>query len=114
MFKVAIIGGEQTNNYEKFQSKCIFYLKNKAKEGNYIIIYTVGDKFVKKFAEKYGIATKTFYCDFLTYQKQALKVRAEKLLSDCDAVIAFRNDLKDIQIITKLANEKGLQVRKVI
>lgn len=112
MFKVAIIGGELTKDYEKFKEKCINCLRNKAKEGA-IMIYSTGDSYVKKFSSKYGIPTKIFYCDFKTYKNNALKVRAENMLFDCDAVIAFRNDLKDVQMITKLAADKGLQVRKI-
>lgn len=114
MFKVAIIGGELTGDYPKFKEKCIYYLSRKAKEGNGIMIYTTGDKYVTEFARRYGITTKTFYCDFQTYKRQALKVRAENLLQDCDAIIAFRNDLKDIQMITNLATEKGIQIKRVI
>jgi len=110
MFKVAIIGGELSGDYPKFVERCTIFLKNKAKEG--IMIYSTGDKFVNEFAKKYGIITKIFYCDFQTYGRQALKVRAENLLKDCDGVIAFRRDLKDIQMIIKLAEEKKITVKK--
>jgi len=112
MFKVAIIGGELTGDYTKFKEKCIYFLRNKVKEDS-IMIYTTGDKFVDEFAKRYRITTRVFYCDFKTYNRNALKVRAENMLEDCDGVIAFRNDLKDIQMITKLAAEKKLQVKKV-
>ena len=37
MFNVVIIGGEFTDNYEKFQEKCIFYLKSKAEKVNVFV-----------------------------------------------------------------------------
>lgn len=111
MFKVAIIGGEGSKDYTKFKEKCIYYLKNRTKEG--IMIYTIGDKFVDAFAERYHITTRFFPCDFKTFGKEALKVRAEEMLKECDAVIAFKDGLKSTQMITKMAVEQGLPLRNV-
>ncbi len=110
MFKVAIIGGERTGDYPKFKEKCINLLRNKAKEGG-IMIYTIGDKYVEAFAERYGIDYVFFPCDFQTFGRDALKYRAENLLKDADALIAFSKQIKDVDMIVRLANEKGIPVR---
>lgn len=110
MFKVVIVGGEHTHDYARFKKKCIECLKNKAKEGR-IIIYTTGDRFVDAFSERYGIDTRFFPCDFKHYGKDALKYRAEAVLEDADAVIAFNDGQKDSQMIAKMAAEKGLPLR---
>ena len=111
MFKVAIIGGEKTNDYPKFKKKCIQCLKNKVKEDS-IMIYTIGDRFVDAFSERYSIPTRFFPCDFKTFGKDALKVRAEYLMEDVDALIAFNyKNNKDASYFVNLANEKGIPVR---
>lgn len=112
MFKVAIIGGEYTGNYSGFKKVCIKCLENKVKTGR-IMIYTIGDKFVEAFAERFGISTHFFGADFKSHGKDALKIRAENMLKDCDAVISFDTNIKDIELITKMAVSKGLPIRKI-
>ena len=113
MFKVAIIGGEAMGDYPRFKKKCMECLKNKVKEDS-IMIYTVGDRYVDAFAERYGIDTRFFGCDFKHHGRNALKERAEALLEDCNAVIIFENGLKDTQMIKKMAAEKGLPLRVIM
>ena len=110
MFKVAIIGGEQTGDYLKFKKTCKTCLKKKAEEGA-IMIYTIGDRYVEAFAERYGIYIHTFPANFDIYGTMALKLRAQSLLRDCDGVIIFDNGTKDSDIIKKMATEKGLPIR---
>lgn len=112
MFRVAIVGGEGMGDYPRFKEKCIKILSNKAKEGG-IVIYTTGDRFVEAFAERYRIDTRTFYTDFKKYGKDALKVRNEEMLSDCDAVIGFDDGLKDTKMIIKMATDLNLPLRKL-
>ena len=112
MFRVAIVGGENATEFNIFKQKCIFYLRNKAKEGR-IIIYTTGDKFVDAFSERYGIDTRFFPCDFKRFGRDALRYRAEDILKDADAVISFNDGQKDTQMITKMAVEKGLPLRNI-
>jgi predicted secreted acid phosphatase len=111
MFKVAIIGGQNRNNYTEFESKCIYYLSRRAKNKEPIIILTTGDKLVEKFCQKFSIPFRYFYADFKTYKRKALNVRNEKLLSECNAVIYFNDGLKDSQDIYYLALEKGIPSR---
>ena len=113
MFKVAIVGGENTGNYEFFKEKCIFFLRNKAKSGGGITIYTTGDEYVNKFSARYGIDVRTFYTDWNKNGKNALKERNEKLLDTCDAMILFDNEIKSDQILFSIDKEKGIPCRKV-
>lgn len=111
MFNVAIIGGEQTGNYPMFKKKVINLIKNKAKQGG-IMILTTGDRYVEAFAERYGIDYTFFPCDFATFGRNALKYRAENLLENADALIAFSTNIKDVDMIAKMAAEKGIPIRK--
>ncbi len=113
MFKVAIIGGENMGNYPFFETKCVNCLKNKAKtEG--VTIYTTGDSFVTRFAEKFGLTTRTFYTDWRTYGRDALKQRNIEMLSDCDAIISFNDGIKDTKMIVQMGIEKGLPHRLIL
>lgn len=114
MFNVAIIGGEGYENYPKFQEKCIKILKNKSKSGEGITILSTGDEIVAKFAEKFRITLRPFYCDWKSHGKNALKVRNERLLENCDAIILFDDGIKDNQIILNMAKEKKIPNRKII
>ena len=111
MFRVAIVGGKDTNNYENFRIKCISLLKNKAKEG--IFILSTGDDFVDEFAMRYKIDVQNFYTDFAKFANLALKKRNELLLDNCDALIAFLPERKDIQHIISMAEEKHIPIRRV-
>lgn len=59
MFKVAIIGGQNRNNYTEFESKCIYYLSRRAKNKEPIIILTTGDKLVEKFCQNLAYRSDT-------------------------------------------------------
>ena len=113
MFKVVIVGGESTRDYEHFKKKCIECLRNKAKEGG-IMIYTTGDRFVDAFSEQYRIDTRFFPANFKKYGRDALKVRATEMMEDADALITFNNDgHKESRIFTNMAAEKGLPMRNI-
>ena len=58
MFKVAIIGGENLGNYKLFAEKCVYFLKNKTKNG--ITILSTGDKYVNVFAKATNIDVKQY------------------------------------------------------
>lgn len=111
MFKVAIIGGKETNDYERFRTKCINLLRNKAKEG--IFILSTGDDYVDKFASRYRIDVENFYADFTKFGKMALKKRNDNLFAKCDAVIAFSPEKKDIQTIVNFAKEHNIPTREI-
>lgn len=111
MFNVAIVGGEGMGNYPFFETKCINILRNKAKSGEGITLFTTGDEFVTKFATKFGITVHTFYTEWNKYGKNALKMRNEALLTNCNAIISFDDAIKDTQILTKMAIDKGIQNR---
>ena len=113
MFNVAIIGGENTPDYQFFQDKCIYYLKSKVKEGEYIRILTIGDKYVDIFANKYGIETKQYNVAW-TKKKDLtpLNNRNKELINDADAIIYFDTNRKSLEHIYKLASDKPSILRR--
>ena len=111
MFNVIIIGGEKTNNYSLFKEKCIFYLKDKAKSGDGITILSTGDKFVDLFANKYGIVVQYFMPNWKVDGKMALSVRNNKMLNKANAVIAFDDGSKDMEILLSECKNKNIPLR---
>ena len=110
MFKVLIIGAEDMGDYEKFCKKTIYYLAKKKKSE--IMIYSLGDEFIDVFAKKNGVDTKFFPVNWKTYGRDALKERAERVLSDCDSIIVFSTK-KDTEVLVKMAQSKNIPIRKV-
>ena len=111
MFKVIIVGGENTNDYKFFAKKCIFYLKNKAKEG--ITILTTGDAYVNAFAKACNIDVKTYNTEWGSYGNNALKVRNQKMVQECDAIIIFNDGNKNNTFFQTLAVENNKPIRMV-
>lgn len=111
MFKVIIIGGKCAPNYEFFENKCKFYLKNQAKNG--IMIYSTGDKFVEIFSKRFGIDVKYFNVDWKKFKGDALKERNEKMFKDADAIIAFSNGTKNIESFITSAKYYNTPIRTI-
>lgn len=111
MFNVIIVGGEKTNNFSLFRDKCIFYLKNKAKSGEGLTILSTGDKFVDLFANKYGIVVQYFFPNWKEDGKMALSIRNSKMLNKANAVIAFDDGSKDMEILLSECRNKKIPLR---
>ena len=111
MFNVAIIGAEGLNDYYYCQGKCINCLKRKSEEKEPITIFSTGDSFVDLFSTKFGINVKNFYTNWRDHGKNALKVRNEEILANCNALIAFNDNRKDTKMLYDLAVERGIPVR---
>lgn len=114
MFKVAIIGGAETNDYNKFKERCIFFLRNKAKSGCGITILSTGDEYVDKFAKSYNITVQTFYTEWRRFGKDALKMRNHSICSDCNALIYFNAGVKDHEMLYKMAKDKEIPCRVIL
>lgn len=111
MFNVIIIGGKKTNNFSLFKEKCIFYLKDKAKSGDGITILSTGDEFVDLFANKYGIAVQYFTPNWKVDGKMALSIRNNNMLAKANAVIAFDDGSKDMEILLSECKNKKIPLR---
>lgn len=109
MFKVVIVGGESTKNYEFFEKKCIQCLKNKVKTDT-VMIYSIGDSYVERFSSRFGIDVRFFITKFKR-KPSALNRRNEEMLSDANALIAFNDKLKATTTIIEKANEKKIPSR---
>lgn len=111
MFNVIIIGGEKTNNFSLFKDKCIFYLKDKAKSGEGITIFSTGDKFIDVFAKKYNIDIQYFLPNWKEDGKMALSIRNNKMLNKANALIAFDDGSKDMKILISECRDKKIPLR---
>lgn len=111
MFNVIIIGGEDTRDYNYFKVKVAKILSSKAKSGEGITIFTIGDTFVDQFTERYGIAKRFFQTDFKSFGHDALKYRNEAIVKDANAIIFFNNNKRDYKILFDYARNNGLASR---
>ena len=109
MFKVVIVGGESTKNYDFFEKKCIQCLKNKVKTDT-VMIYSIGDSYVERFSKRFGIDVRFFVSKFKR-KTSALNRRNEEMLADADALIAFNDKLKTTSTIIEKSNEKKIPSR---
>lgn len=113
MFKVAIIGGENTEDYSFFQKKCINILRKKAEEGERIIIYTVGDDYVVRFSKTFGIETITVPCDWNRNGKLALSICLSEIINNIDAIIIFDDGKANTKYFHEMALKKNILIRKI-
>lgn len=111
MFNIIVIGAEDTDNYEFVREKLIIALREKAKNGDGITIFTVGDSFVDQFTQRYNIDVHFFPTDWKTYGKNALKIRNEKMVENANALYFFENNKKDFKMLFNYAKEKGIPTR---
>ena len=111
MFKVAIIGGENRGDYRFFAEKCVFFLKNKVKEG--IRILSIGDKYVDIFSVTANIDKQVYYCDWKANVKDSLKVRNDKIINDADAIIVFEDGTRDTNFFIEMAKKSGKPFRMI-
>ena len=112
MFNVAIIGCDGAESYEFFSKKCIFYLRERAKEG--ITILATGEhEYIKRFAFEYRINIQYFYTNWKAFGRDALKERNKELISNCSALICFDDGRKDTLLIKNLAVKTGVPTRFV-
>jgi len=113
MFNVIIIGGEYTSDYDFFMERCIKLLRDKAKSGEGITIYTTGDEFVEKFASQFHIDMKKFNTNWELHGKDALKVRNGEILKDANALIYFNTGKKDNECLYNYALKQGINCRQI-
>ena len=111
MFKVIIVGGKNFGDYNAFEKKCISCLRNKAKEGHGIMIYTTGDEFNDRFAHRFGIDLRLFNANFTKHGSNALAERNKLMLFDANAAIIFDDDLTDTKFLIDQVKNKGIPLR---
>lgn len=112
MFNVAIIGVDGAKNYSTFKQKCIYFLREKAKDG--ITIFTTEEnEYISRFASEYRINVQVFQTDWYTYGKDALKARNQRLLKECNGVISFEDGRAETNFIKSLAKSIGIPVKRV-
>ena len=65
------------------------------------------------FAERFGINTKTFNCQWEIYGKESYKYRNNEILKDANAVIYFDTGKKDLAALYKYAHSKKIPVKYI-
>ncbi len=113
MFSVIILGGENVQSYKTFEEKCIKLLRNKAESGERIRILSVGDLYVDNFSSKFGIETKTFYCDWRKFGKSAIYERNKDIVNEADAIIYFDSNIRTLNSLYELAKKNNINSRRI-
>ena len=112
MFNVALIGTSSVIDYEKFKERCIFLLKDKAKEG--ITIYATEETIaINRFATEFCLNVRYFYTDWKSFGKKALRERNKQLLASCNGIIWVDDELKDTRMLISMAKSIGTPTRKI-
>ena len=113
-FRVIIAGCRDFNNYVTLKERCEYYLQNKMKTHNVIIVsgHAPGtDTLGEKFANEHNLPCELHPADWKHYGKAAGPILNAEMAEVADALIAFWNgQSRGTKSMIELAQSKGLKV----
>lgn len=118
-FKVIIAGSREFTDYEFLKSKCDYYLSNKIKTHEVIIVsgHARGaDVLGERYAREKGLKLLTFPADWDKYGNSAGYRRNCKMADIANACIGFTIkglDCKGTRQMLKIANNKKLKIQEI-
>lgn len=116
-FRVIIAGSRDFNNYDLLVSKCDYFLSEKQKTHDIVIISGTArgaDKLGEKYAEEMGYELEKYPADWDKYGKSAGCIRNKEMAENADAVICFWNGISvGTKHMVDIAKEKGLMLKVV-
>lgn len=116
-YRVIIAGGRDFINYLIVKERCEYYLQNKMKTHNVIIVSghaSGADSLGEKFAEDHNLQCELHPANWELYGKAAGPIRNEEMPEVADALIAFWDGKSPgTKSMISLARRKGLQVAVV-
>lgn len=116
-YRVIIAGGRNFINYVMVAERCEYYLQNKLKTHNVIILSghaSGADSMGEKFAEDHNLKCELHPANWELYGKAAGPIRNEEMAKVADALIAFWDGKSPgTKSMISLARRKGLQVAVV-
>ena len=111
MFKVAIIGGDKTKDYNFFKHKCCYLLQKKS-ETDTIFIYSLGDEFVDRFGKEFNIDVQIMEQIFSKYKKNLDEMKNDDIFDELDALIVFKT-IRGAEYIYNAAKERNIPARLI-
>lgn len=113
-YKVIIAGGRYFSDYALLQEKCDYYLSNKLKTHNVIIVSghaSGADSLGERYAQDHGLACDIHPADWDKHGKAAGPIRNAEMAEVADALIAFWDgQSRGTANMISLAKSKGLSV----
>lgn len=121
MFSVIICGSRNFEDYDLLREKCDYYLSNKIKSGEKIIIISGGargaDSLGEDYAKERRFECKRFPADWDKYGKRAGYLRNTQMAEVANACLAFLDsdsENKGTKMMIRIAREKKLLVREIM
>ena len=116
-YKVIIAGGRHFNDYSLLKSRCDFFLSEKMKSHQIIIVSghaTGADSLGEQYAQENGLQIELHPADWDRYGKSAGYRRNADMANVADALIAFWDgQSRGTASMINLAKSKGLKVAVV-
>lgn len=116
-YKVIIAGGRHFDNYTLLKERCDYFLQNKLKECQVIIISghaTGADALGERYAQERGLECEQYPADWKTHGRAAGPIRNAQMAEVADALIAFWDgQSRGTANMINLAKSKGLKVAVV-
>ena len=116
-YRVIIAGCRDFYNYVTLKERCEYYLQNKMKTHNVIIVSghaTGADSLGEKFAADHNLKCELYPADWERHGRAAGPIRNEEMAEVSDALIAFWDGKsRGTRSMIEIARRKGLQVAVV-
>ena len=116
-YRVIIAGCRDFYNYVTLKERCEYYLQNKMKTHNVIIVSghaTGADSLGEKFAADHNLKCELYPADWERHGRAAGPIRNEEMAEVSDALIAFWDGKsRGTKSMIEIARRKGLQVAVV-
>ena len=109
-FKVIIAGCRNFNDYPLLKERCEYYLQNKIKTHN-VIIVSGADSLGEQFAKEHGLSCELHPADWNKHGRAAGPIRNAQMAEISDALIAFWDGKsRGTKSMIELAKQKWLRV----
>lgn len=116
-YRVIIAGCRDFCDYDTLKERCEYYLQNKMKTHNVIIVSghaSGADSLGEKFATDHNLQCELYPADWKRHGKAAGPIRNAEMAEVADALIAFWDGKScGTKSMIELAKRKGLQVALV-
>lgn len=113
-YKVILAVSRTFNDYKLFKDKVLYYLSNKIKSHNVVIITGASrltDMFTDKLSEEIDFIKEPHEAEWGKYGQNAISISNDEMTSLADALIAFWDGTSPgIKNLIEYANKKGIKV----
>lgn len=116
-FYVIVAGSSSFRNYELLKEKCDYYLSEKMKTNNVVILSGTSNntkEMITRYCVENGIVSEPFEADWHIYDKDASRICSAKMIEKANAVIAFWDGRSTYtKMLIDMAKEKHIKTAVV-